>query len=207
MPPPLDPSEAKHGLYSLLQRGLIPPNAKISFDPEPIVSNPMDLQVKEPANVLKHIEYPINMANENVYKLDRTYEIELKKRIKHQKSMAEHSDSTTLEKQNFLKKKAQIQPMNSKNVATRDNKTANNENPLPPPVTPSNALQMQLYDISKSVHRFVIQNGKTRTDMHDYISFKQSYCLRWGSIITIIKCLEDLCNEYSINIGFIDGLK
>ena len=52
----------------------------------------------------------------------------------------------------------------------------------PPPVTPSNALQLQLYDSSKYTHRFVIQNGKARTDMPDYITFKQSFSLRWGGL-------------------------
>ena len=71
----------------------------------------------------------------------------------------------------------------------------------------SNALQLQLYDSAKFTHRFVIQNGRARVDLPDYITFKQSFSLRWGSIITIIKYLEDLCQTYSISVGFIDGLK
>lgn len=74
-------------------------------------------------------------------------------------------------------------------------------------MTPSNALQLQLYDTTKFVHRFVIQNGRARTDLPDYVTFKQSFCLRWGSIVTIIKYLEDLCQTYSVPVGFVDGLK
>lgn len=77
----------------------------------------------------------------------------------------------------------------------------------PPPATPLATLQIQLYDSSKFIHRFVIQNGRVRTDMHDYSSFKQSYILRWGSIATIIKYLEDLCQTYTVPAGLLDGLK
>ena len=37
-PPAIDENEAKYGLLSLIERGLIPSNAKISFFPVPIES-------------------------------------------------------------------------------------------------------------------------------------------------------------------------
>ena len=202
IPPPIPPGEAKHGLYSLLQRGLIPSYAKISFEPEPVIANPMHLKEKDAMESLKHIEYPINTGkSDNIYKYDRSYESEVQKRMG-QKSR------TPPEKQHFLKKKP-TEPSKDTGIQVQHVVAIlnSNANPEPPPVTPSNALQLQLYDMSKSTHRFIIQQGKTRTDMHDYVNFKQSYCLRWGSVVTIIKYLEDLCVQYSINAGFVDGLK
>lgn len=76
-----------------------------------------------------------------------------------------------------------------------------------PPATPLNTLQLELYDSSKFVHKFVIQNGRVRTDLADYASFKQSYILRWGSVSVIIKNLEDLCYNYSVPFGIADGSK
>jgi ABC-type Fe3+-citrate transport system substrate-binding protein len=111
-------------------------------------------------------------------------------------------------KPKYLKKKSESQMRLATNKSNLNNANkTNNVNPLPPPVTPSNALQLQLYDSAKFTHRFVIQNGRARVDLPDYITFKQSFSLRWGSIITIIKYLEDLCQTYSISVGFIDGLK
>lgn len=49
-----------------------------------------------------------------------------------------------------------------------------------PPATPLNTLQLQLYDSSKFVHKFVIQFGRVRTDMAEFNSYKQSFILRWG---------------------------
>lgn len=40
VPPPVDPNESKHGLLSLIERGLIPPTAKITFDQFPIKNQP-----------------------------------------------------------------------------------------------------------------------------------------------------------------------
>ena len=48
-----------------------------------------------------------------------------------------------------------------------------------PPGTPLNALQATSTD-KTTAHRFLIQNGKTKTDLQEYLSFKQYYCLRWG---------------------------
>lgn len=161
----------------------------------------MHIKEKDSSEVLKHIEYPINVSkSENTYKFDRSYGHDVQKRLN-------AKSQTPPEKQNFLKKKPTEPSPTKNNSNTQKVAAINNGNPEPPPATPSNALQLQLYDMAKSTHRFIIQQGKTRTDMHDYINFKQSYCLRWGSIVTIIKYLEDICVEYSINVGFVDGLK
>ncbi len=105
MPPPIDQSEAKHGLYSLLERGLIPPYAKISFDPEPIVSKVINLAGKDTQEAFKRVEYTPQTLTENVYKLDRNYEFEVKNRANQKISSKKNTPET--DKQNFLKKKTQ----------------------------------------------------------------------------------------------------
>ncbi len=111
MPPPIDQSEAKYGLYSLLERGLIPPCARISFEPEPIVSKVINLAEKDTQEVFKRIEYSPQTTTEKIYKLDRNYEMEAKKRVNQKisdkKNMPENS------KQNYLKKKTQPNPSSS----------------------------------------------------------------------------------------------
>ena len=38
VPPPVSEAEAKYGLLSIIERGLIPPSSKISFEPLPIAA-------------------------------------------------------------------------------------------------------------------------------------------------------------------------
>lgn len=116
MPPPIDSAEAKHGLYSLLQRGLIPPTAKISFDPEPIVSNTVALSDKD-SHQYRHLDYSPQRINENVYKLDRSYETEVQRRINQKLAVQKSTDSN--EKQNYLKKKTNSNVSNKGNFNSK----------------------------------------------------------------------------------------
>ena len=43
IPPPISDADAKQGLMSLLERGLIPSNAKITFEPMPIAHKKMNI--------------------------------------------------------------------------------------------------------------------------------------------------------------------
>lgn len=70
-----------------------------------------------------------------------------------------------------------------------------------------NNLQIEAFDSLKYTHKFLIQNGRVRVDMSEYSQFKSSFILRWGSIMTIIKHLEHLCQTYSISIGYLNGQK
>ena len=95
-----------------MQRGLIPPTAKISFDPEPIVSNTVALTDKENSHY-RNLDYSPQRVNENVYKLDRSYETEVKRRINQKLAVQKSSESN--EKQNYLKKK------NNSNISNKGN--------------------------------------------------------------------------------------
>lgn len=70
-----------------------------------------------------------------------------------------------------------------------------------------NNLQIQAFDSLKYTHKFLIQNGRVRTDMAEYSQFKSSFILRWGSIVTVIKHLENLCQNFSISMGYLNGQK
>lgn len=70
-----------------------------------------------------------------------------------------------------------------------------------------NNLQLQAFDSIKYAHKFLIQNGRVRMDMTEYSQFKSSFILRWGSIVSIVKHLEDLCQTYSVPMGYLDGHK
>ena len=56
-PPAISDAEAKYGLLSLIERGLIPSNAKISFHPVPVeaLSIKLNQSEKNSSNKLKEI--------------------------------------------------------------------------------------------------------------------------------------------------------
>ena len=56
MPPAIGDNEAKHGLLSLIERGLIPTSAKIAFYPVPVEAQPIKLGYPDrTSNKLKEI--------------------------------------------------------------------------------------------------------------------------------------------------------
>lgn len=56
-------------------------------------------------------------------------------------------------------------------------------------------------------HRFVIHNGVTDTNKHDFLLFKQYYCLSWGSITSLLRSIEKLLVDFSVPIALINGDK
>lgn len=72
----------------------------------------------------------------------------------------------------------------------------------PPPTTPN------LTSENKAIqHRFPIQSGHTRESAHEYLAFRQHYCLSWGPIITMLEKMERMLQDYSVPVAFIDGDK
>jgi hypothetical protein len=134
IPPPISQSEAKHGLLSLLQRGLIPPSAKITFDPEPIITQTLNLNEKDDTEAMKKIEYPASDLNENIYKLDRNYELQLQMKMKMKKKIhnsIDTNETTSMnEKQKYAKKKSTHSSQKLNPSLKTELSIQNNENPL-----------------------------------------------------------------------------
>lgn len=70
----------------------------------------------------------------------------------------------------------------------------------PPPTTPN-----MLADNKSVQHRFPMQNGHTRESSLEYLAFRQHYCMTWGPIMSAIKSMEHMLQEYAIPVAFIDG--
>ncbi|KAK2189579.1 hypothetical protein NP493_102g04042 [Ridgeia piscesae] len=74
--------------------------------------------------------------------------------------------------------------------------------PFPPPTTPASVPESR-----DKTSRFAIQHGKVVDTRQEFLSFKQHYCLSWGSIVTMLKHLERMLTNYSVPIAFINGEK
>lgn len=68
IPPSISEQEAKYGLMSLMERGLIPSNAQITFDPQPISAKTID--IKEPKNTPKKFHIDEFRTQDSKYRLD-----------------------------------------------------------------------------------------------------------------------------------------
>lgn len=195
-PPPITEEDAQKGILSLIERGLIPPAAELTLQPSPV----------------KHHQAPLHDADQQFSKYTAAppndvvgvggYNLSV---IKMDPSGVQAARQTSL-----AEKKRRIKSPTQRVSAPNRGWTQNSKmKPLPvkaiegpdtipvPASTPANEL--------KSVHKFVIQNGKTRITSQDYLDFKQHYCLSWGSILTLILKLEELLSNYCVPIAFIDG--
>ena len=73
----------------------------------------------------------------------------------------------------------------------------------PPPATPN----MISSDYKSVQHRFPIQHGHTKESSNEYTAFRQHYCLTWGPIVSTLKRLEKVLQEYAVPIAFVNGDK
>lgn len=70
MPPAIGDNEAKHGLLSLIERGLIPTSAKIEFFPVPVEAQPIKLSYPDrTSNKLKEISSTLGNSFWKAFKL------------------------------------------------------------------------------------------------------------------------------------------
>lgn len=54
-PPPVEENDAKKGILSLLERGLIPPTAQLTLDPPPVKHRVIQLHDPEERNRLQQV--------------------------------------------------------------------------------------------------------------------------------------------------------
>ncbi|KAK2552797.1 IQ domain-containing protein H, partial [Acropora cervicornis] len=177
-PPPIREEDAGKGILSLIERGLIPLHkAEQQFSAS---------EAPPPNDFVG-----IGGYNLSIVKMDPS-EIQAVKQAMH------------LERNRMVKSPSQQQIVSNKgsaqNLETKSylNEVVEGTSRIPVPAsTPANEL--------KSIHTFVVQNGKTKVTSQDYLNFKQHYCLSWGSILTLILNLEEFLKNYRIPIAFIDG--
>ncbi|XP_069138728.1 IQ domain-containing protein H-like isoform X4 [Argopecten irradians] len=212
-PPPISEDDARKGILSLLERGLIPPAAELTLDPSPVRHKTAPLHdptVKtkptaqpEMSHTLAGVKLDISSTTKKAEIDDNVTKIPIvpphplsahstETRTPSAKTRATSASMPQIKTPATLKTyDLPLQPMGPK---IRLFKT-------PPPTTPASG------DIKHLTHRFAIQNGKIRDTSAEFLSFKQHYCLTWGSIVSMIKHLEKMTQEFSVPIAFINGDK
>ncbi|KAL8616663.1 hypothetical protein ACOMHN_031645 [Nucella lapillus] len=198
-PPPITEDDARKGIMSLIERGLIPPAAQLTLDPSPVrhklitlhdPDNKNNRPVSEVATTLSSLHYDTNgrSAGEG----------------------AEHGlegmpavpprPAVTPETRTLSAKTRASSSMSGPIKTPASVKTFEMPlQPLPPPTTPASG------DFKSLSHRFAIQHGKVRDTQPEFLAFKQHYCLTWGSIVTMLGYLERMLTSYAVPLAFIHG--
>ncbi|XP_064607991.1 IQ domain-containing protein H-like isoform X2 [Liolophura sinensis] len=210
-PPPISEEDARRGILSLLERGLIPPASELTLDPSPVGHKLVKLH--EPQEKEFNRFKPItDMANNLAgVKLDVSSRPGQKE---------DYGDIVRIPVvPPRLTPTPETRAMSGRtNCSSKTAKTSATlktfDMPLqpvislpclpeikqPPPTTP--AVDD---DCKSAAHRFAIQHGRTRDEAADFLAFKQHYCLTWGSIVTMIKYLERMLSNYAVPVAFVNG--
>lgn len=196
-PPAITENDAKHGILSLLERGLIPPGAELTLDPSPVRHKLISLHdpgSKKLAKTMADSGY-----NLSAIQFDTNAKDDMSSMPMHSVTDGgtRKSDPSTALADRPLRKNKSI---HIPRTATVPQKTVQLQlQPVPPPTTPAlvNGKQLEF--------KFPIQNGRTRENSADFLAFRQHYCLSWGPIVSVISKLESLLKNYAIPVAFING--
>ncbi|KAK7478399.1 hypothetical protein BaRGS_00030324 [Batillaria attramentaria] len=198
-PPPISEDDARKGILSLIERGLIPPAAQLTLDPSPVRHKMLTLHDPDTKNKGGVAEMA-TWAN-------LQYDTDGKPR---------EGAENTLENMPAVPPRPAVTPetrtVSAKSASTlasgRQTKTPATVKtfemplqPLPPPTTPASG------EFKSLSHRFAIQHGKVRDAQPEFLAFKQHYCLIWGCIVTLLKHLERMLTNYAVPMAFIHGDK
>lgn len=194
-PPPISEDDARKGILSLIERGLIPPAAQLTLDPSPVRHKVITLHDPDDKNKVTPVSEMATTLSSLHYDQDR-------KSVENMPAVPPRP--TVTPETRTLSAKSSISAVS----AGRQSKTPATLKtfemplqPLPPPTTPASG------DFKSLSHRFAIQHGKVRDTQPEFLAFKQHYCLTWGCIVTVLKHLERMLTNYAVPVAFIHGDK
>ncbi|CAH8866543.1 unnamed protein product [Trichobilharzia szidati] len=179
---------------NLIQRGLIPPNAQIAFDPSPIQTKPM--------NILLTSQQKITRLPITINDLCPVYEPTHK--------------TTELVKPVVMRKVSPDMVMNSREIRKGQRNNAESvfitENPNlskrqvsskagPPPCTPVTTCSPQIQ------FWLNIEEGLFQVHTEDYQAFETTFIDDWDKISTLMYEIENLFDFYGISVAVVNGLK
>lgn len=200
-PPPITEDDAKKGILSLIERGLIPPAAQLTLDPSPVRNKMVQLHNPEDKNKPPCTpEIAPSLAGVKLDLATNNFE-SAQETMSKMPVIPPHPHSSLGQSRTTSAKSRGTSATSSQKVKTPATmKTYEMPiQPLPPPTTPASG------DFKMISHRFAVQNGRIRDTSSEFLSFKQHYCLTWGSIVTMLKHLEKMLTSFSVPVAFING--
>lgn len=212
-PPAITEDDARKGILSLIERGLIPPAAQLTLDPSPVknkialLHDPQDKKiVHQPTETVTNLAgIKLDVSTKGSTQSDNITRMPV---VPPKPKSAGSTETRTPSGKSrgttttipLAKTPASMKTYEMVYTQPMSRYYGRGTTPqLPPPTTPASGDQKQI------MHRFAIQNGKVRDTSSDFMAFKQHYCLSWGSIVTMMGHLHRLLNKYAVPIAFVNG--
>lgn len=204
-PPPITEDDAKKGILSLIERGLIPPAAELSLSPSPVRNR----QAMIHSPTAQHTRHCISDgtavgANLTGVKMDPERASSPSKTPENQLRFRQRAETPSA-RERFIPG----QTLSASSTAALTNRSSRLltpvtfETPLlqpqPPHPTPASNLS--------GAQKIIIQHGVTVISSPEYKAFKLANALQWGSIVMILRQMEELLKAYCIPLAFVDGDK
>ncbi|CAH8592746.1 unnamed protein product [Schistosoma mattheei] len=181
---------------NLIQRGLIPSNAQITFDPSPMQTKSMHLI--SPNTKLPHQPITINDLCP-VYEPINIHEVPKPITLK-KKSRSVLSDSKSVAVRDVSKA-----DRNTESVFITENPTLSrrqaSSKATPPPCTPITTCS------SHGNFWLTTEEGLFQTQSEDYQAFEAQFTDNWDKISILLCELENLFDFYGISVAVVNGIK
>jgi len=209
-PPPIEEKDAKKGILSLIERGLIPATAELLLDPSPVSLKKATLydgnfvkkgNCSETATLADENHYmslaKIDLSNSSIY--NPVTRIENSEQDSSQMSFA---TNRTISKSNYI---------NNIDYSLPQKKVLNVQLYKMPLKSPPNTAVVDQQLAIPSEHHindegvFYIINGVMPTEQDSkFSSFQQFYCLQWGPILTLLQQLVIQLNKFSVPYAIVN---
>ncbi|XP_065912018.1 IQ domain-containing protein H-like isoform X2 [Dysidea avara] len=186
-PPVVSQLDAKKGIISLLERGLIPPTTNIHLSPPPFTRQPAQLHPQGSSRLRSSADKRLadnrdTAARWAIVKLDTS-------------SSGQQAVNKPIPP---VKRMIEVKPLTLNPLLSRPCSGSPGVQ-IPPPSTP---------DLdSYGVHKLTIHGGELLSSAKEFYLFKAENNSNWGPIVTMLKRFEQLCQHYAIPILFLDGYK
>ncbi|XP_069481233.1 IQ domain-containing protein H isoform X2 [Ambystoma mexicanum] len=199
-PPPVPEKDAKKGLQSLLERGLIPPSSHLTLVPNPV----------SPHAVPLHDFHKVQKTAASATGAARAGALNNPHIIPEARSPADKRPLST-------------HTMVQGNIAPPPTTISGQTMKLSKQLTRSSDREMSVYmapdmqiqrvaptllsQTSPTEHCFTIYEGAINHHAPDFLAFKQRYCLSWGSIMSFLESLQALLKDYAVQAAIVNGEK
>ncbi|XP_063781625.1 IQ domain-containing protein H isoform X2 [Pseudophryne corroboree] len=195
-PPPVHEKDMQKGILSLMQRGLIPPAARLTLVPPAI----------QPHALLLHSSTSRRTAaitqGRDCFKMaDRSTEVSCVQETTG--SYTERSDTQSPQYGLETPFPSTHYIVSEKTARTSVDIRGKEQHSCVPPAAQEHwALDTVT---APTGHSFIIYNGFLDPQAADFLAFKQHYCICWGSFMTFLESLQKLLQEYAVPVAVVKG--
>ncbi|XP_073425008.1 IQ domain-containing protein H isoform X1 [Dendrobates tinctorius] len=197
-PPPVHEKDLQKGILSLIQRGLIPPAARITLVPPAIKEQPLPLHgvhARRAATLMQgKVRNAIKPANPTL-EAEHIHKNAGSPRDEFERPIPDSAAEIASTPHNVSAKTTRT----FTNVMWRekrgDGSPESQDAWALAPVTPDTG------------HCFTIHNGFIDNKAADFLAFKQHYCLGWDSFLPFLESLQKLLQGYAVLTAVVNGDK